>query len=178
MKQLNEGLHYHDMENQITPILGIDQFKSKIGDDSEIIVLNFIVKYQAVGEDLVDWLERGYDWIIDAEVSPGEVLDGKFYVYAEMNRRGTAPRRIIEMLEDLETLTDISIDNWKIKIDDKTLDATRELLEQHMILNASEYKRQKDADLNEWREIAGLPQVNNTEYDDDIKAWQRTAGII
>jgi hypothetical protein len=178
MKQLNEGLHYHDMENQITPILGIDQFKSKIGDDSEIIVLNFIVKYQAVGEDLVDWLERGYDWIIDAEVSPGEVLDGKFYVYAEMNRRGTAPRRIIEMLEDLETLTDISIDNWKIKIDDKTLDATRELLEQHMILSASEYKRQKDADLNEWREIAGLPQVNNTEYDDDIKAWQRTAGII
>lgn len=178
MKQLNEGLQFNDMKNQITPVLGIDQFKSRIGEDSEIIVLNFIVRYQAVGDDLVDWLERGYDWIIDAETSPGEVLDGKYYVFTEMNRRSTAPRRIWEMLDDLETLCAIPAEQWKIKIDDNTFDASKENLEKNLILSPAQYTQKKESELNEWREIAGLPQISHGDYDDDIKAWQRTAGII
>lgn len=179
MKHLNEGLNYKDMINHVTPILGIDQFKSHIGDDSDIIVLNFIVSGEAVGEDLMDWLERGYDWIIDAEVSPGEVLDKKFYVFAEMNRTTSASKRIIELLDDLYTLTDIKTDEWKLKIDDKKYPATEENITSHVSLSPSQYKENTESELNEWREIAGIPTVRTHDKDDeDILVWKRQAGII
>lgn len=165
------------MVGQVTPILGIDEFQSQIGDDSDIMVLNFIVNAQEVGNDLVDWLERGYDWIIDAEVSPGEVLDKKYYVFAELNRRSTAPRRIMELLDDLNTLTDIKAKDWQIKVDDKKYPASIESISEHVLLTPVEYKNRDEGDLNEWREIAGLPIVSTHEEDSEILEWKRKAGI-
>lgn len=179
MTQLNESLNYHDMKGHVLPQLGIDQFSSKIGDDADLITLNFIVDSKQVAEDLADWLERGYEWIIDADTSPGEVLHKKYYVFAELNRRSTAPRRIIEILDDLETLTDIEVEKWKLKIDRGLHEANKENIEKFVILDSDEYKRQKEEGLNEWRNLAGLPHTQVfTEYDEDIKNWQRQAGII
>lgn len=166
------------MVDQVTPVLGIDEFQSRIGEDSDIMVLTFIVAGQDVGGDLVDWLERGYDWIIDAEVSPGEVLDKKYYVFAEMNRRSTAAKRIMEMLDDLNTLTDIKADDWELSIDDKKYPATIEAIQSHVALTPSQYKKGQEGELNEWREIAGLPTVKIYEDDPDLVVWKRTAGII
>ncbi len=61
------------MEDQLIPLLGIDEFKARLGEDQDIITLNFVIKSKEAGDDLVIWLERGYDFILDAEVSPGEV---------------------------------------------------------------------------------------------------------
>lgn len=176
-KVINEGLSYLDMESHVTPIIGIDQFKSKIGEDSDIIVLNFIVDGEKVGEDLVDWLERGYDWIIDAELSPGEVLDKKYYVFAEMNRRSTAARRIIEVLEDLKTLTGFELDDWSVKVDNKRFPASVENIEQKIILNPSEYSQDSDEELNEWRDMAGINRTTTPQIDEELLAMQRQARI-
>lgn len=166
------------MVDQVTPVLGIDEFQSRIGEDSDIMVLNFIVSGQDVGGDLVDWLERGYDCIIDAEVSPGEVLDKKYYVFAEMNRRSSSAKRIMEMLDDLNTLTDIKADEWEFSIDGKRMPATVEAIQAHVALTPSEYKKGHEGELNEWREIAGLPTVKIHEDNPDLMDWKRTAGII
>lgn len=176
--KLTEGLEYMDMENQVTPILGIDEFKSNIGEDSEMIVLNFIVSSKQAGEDLVNWFERGYEWIVDAEISPGEVLDKKYYVFVEMDRRSSAPKRIFEMLQDLTTLTGLKAENWKIKINDQKYPASVDELKKHMILSSTEYKADQEKDLNEWREIAGIPTINTSNKDEELLIWQRQAGII
>lgn len=175
---LVEGLNYKDMVDQVVPTLLIDEFKSRIGEDSDIIVLTFIVNGEKVGNDLVDWLERGYEWIIDAEVSPGEVLDKKYYVFAEMNRRSSASKRIIEILEDLYTLTDIKIGDWNLKIGGKKYPATVDTIEKHLELNPAKYNNEKEHELNEWREIAGLKTVKTYTEDSDILEWKRKAGII
>lgn len=167
-----------DMVDQVTPILGIDEFQSQIGDDSEIITLNFIVSGEDVGNDLVDWLERGYDWIIDAQVSPGEVLDKKYYVFADLNRRSTAPRRIMEILDDLYTLTGIKSDRWQLKIDSKRVAASREAIEQGIKLTPGDYRNSREEELNEWRTMAGLKEVSVFNTDDpDLDHWKRIAGI-
>jgi hypothetical protein len=176
--QITEGLNYKDMEGQVTPIFDIDQFKSQIGEDSDIIVLNFIVSGKDVGDDLVAWFERGYDWIIDADVSPGEVLDKKFYVFAEMNRTSTAPRRIMELLDDLHTLTDIKKDDWKVKIGDNKYPATEENISELVPCSAAKYKEKNESELNEWRQIAGLPTVTVHQSDKELIAWKRRAGIM
>ncbi len=178
MTYLTEGLNYQDMKNHVVPLLSIDEFKSRIGNDKDIIVLTFVVSAEAVGNDLVDWLERGYDWIIDAEISPGEVLDKKYYVFAEMNRRSSAAKRIIELLEDLYTLTDIKVDSWRLKIEDKKYPATQDTIKRFVKLNSADYANSEEGELNEWREMAGIPTVKTYESDVDIQEWQRRAGII
>lgn len=177
-KLLTESLSYMDMKDHVTPILGIDEFDSQIGENSDIITLNFIVDGESVGNDLVDWLERGYEWIIDSDISPGEVLDKKFYVFAELNRSSTAPKRIIELIDDLETLTGLKEKDWSVKINGKRIPASEDNIKKHIILKPQEYKERLEKDLNEWREIAGIPQKKSIVKDEEILQWQRQAGII
>jgi len=126
--KLTESLEQGDMAEQLTPTLTIDEFSSRTGSDSDIITLAFILASKMAAEDLVNWFERGYEWIIDAEVSPGQVLDKKYYVFAELNRRSSAPKRIIELLDDLKTLTNKDVDEWTIKLEDHKFPATLENL--------------------------------------------------
>lgn len=177
-RQLNESLNHMDMEDEVVPLLGIDEFKSRLGEDDDIITLNFIVKSEAAGEDLVIWLERGYEFIIDAETSPGEVENGKYYVFAEINRRPSSPRKIMELLDDLETLTGLKTDDWSLKIKHDRYPATRENIERHIPLTANDYRSRNESELNEWREIAGVKTRKTYEHDDEILAMQRAARII
>jgi hypothetical protein len=178
MRQLNESLEPMSMEDQILPTVCVDKYKSKIGDDDELVVLSFTVKQKAVGEDLSEWFEKGYDWIIDAEISPGEISDSRYLVFVEINRRTAVPDRICELLEDLQTLTNMSCEDWAVEIDGEEYPAEPEVLRKHIITSPHEYRMQKDNELNEWRERAGLKTKSTYIADDEIKAWQRQAGIL
>jgi hypothetical protein len=179
MKQLNEGLGYKDMEHQVTPTVGIDLYKSKIGRDSDIATLSFTVKSRAVADDLVDWFERGYDWIIDADTSPGEVVDGKYYVFVETNRRTALPARVLELIGDLETLTGLRPKDWELIIDDERYPATEEEISERIALSPHAYREQTETALNEWREIAGVTTVGTYETNDEsLRQIQRQAGIL
>lgn len=175
---LTESLSYMDMKDHVTPILGIDEFDSQIGDNSDIITLNFIVDGDSVGNDLVDWFERGYEWVIDSDISPGEVLDKKFYVFVELNRSSTAPKRIMELLDDLETLTGLTSEDWEIKLSNKKMPASEENIKKNLITRPQEYKERLEKDLNEWRNIAGISHKKTIIEDEEILNWQRQAGII
>jgi hypothetical protein len=177
---INESLQYLDMEHQVYPILGVDQYKSKIGDDSEFVTIDFTVKSKSVTEDLVIWLERGYDWIIDSEESPGEVKNNQYLVFAEMNRRTWVPKRIMELLFDFETLTGIKAGEWKLRIGEKLYPATEQNIKDHVTLSPHEYRIDRESELNEWREMAGLDTVSiyETDRDQDLLEMKRQAGII
>jgi hypothetical protein len=92
---LTEGLDFHAMEGQVIPLVTVDEYAAKMGKDSDIVTLSFIVKSEAAGNDLVDWFERGYDWVLDASLSEGEVEPNRWLVFVEMNRRSTVPNIII-----------------------------------------------------------------------------------
>lgn len=177
--RLDESLNYLDMEDKVSPVLSIDEFKSTIGEDKDIIVLTFITSAKPVAEDLVNWLERGYDFILDAETSPGEVLDKKYYVFAEFNRRKSAPFRIIEIISDLKTLTNLSVEDWEVKISGKKYPLTKEIIEKLVPLSPTDYSRIHDEELNEMRKIAGLkPSSTYDSSDEELKAMQRQAGVL
>ena len=88
---INEGLDYHDLEGIVMPVLSVDEYSAQMGKDSEIVTLAFTVNNKKAGEDLSDWFERGYDFVLDAQVSDGELSTGKYLVFVEMNRRTTVP---------------------------------------------------------------------------------------
>lgn len=174
---LAEGLKYLDMENQVIPLIGVDEFRSSIGEDDDMITIHFLVKGKRVADDLAEWFERGYDWVIDAEPSPGEVTDGRWIVFVEMNRRSNTPKQIMEMIDDLETLTGIKSEGWQMKIGDKKEAASVEFMKKNLTLSPHEYRATQEEPLNEWREIAGIETVSTYNNDEEMKAMKRRAGI-
>jgi hypothetical protein len=194
-KVLVEGLDHLDFENQIIPIVSVDEYEARSGENDEIITFAFIVKGKAVGEDLCDWIIKGYDYVNDCEVSEGELMANRFVVFVETNRRSKAPERLLEILEDLETLTGLSLDQWTVKIGDEEHEPDLNTLKQNMITIPLEYREQNedsedgdeeiidvedidDGDLNEMRNIAGLPNANvYKEKDSLLKDFIAKAGL-
>ena len=98
---LFEGLELGDLARLIHPELHVDEFKSKLGDDQDVIVLSFKVDTKEPANDLVAFIEKGYDWIIDADISSGEMDDGSYIVFVEMDRSEKAPEEIMDLMSDL-----------------------------------------------------------------------------
>jgi hypothetical protein len=177
-KIINEGLDYLDMENQVNNKVSVDEYAAKTGSDDDTITLAFTVKGQLASTDLVDWFERGYDFVIDAQPSDGEISVGKYLVFVEMNRRSKAPARIIEMLTDLETLTGIKINEWIVEVDGEEYDADEDVLKQVMKLSPHEYRLESEEGLNEMRQLSGMETTKQfNEQDADIKHFKSLAGL-
>lgn len=179
LKLLNEGLDYHDMVDMIDPYISVDEYAAKMGKDSDVVTLSFIVNSKLAGQDLVDWFERGYDWILDASLSDGEISVGKHLVFVEMNRRSSVPGRIVELVEDLKTLTGMDPSDWTVMVDDEEYDADEEVLKQVITISPHEYRveKEKEEELNEMRNIAGLNNVSIHEQDAYIKNLKSIAGL-
>ena len=79
------GLRAADLKNMVYDIFEIDSFKSKMGDDRDIVTLAFSVKEKEAAKDLENFLEKGYDFILDADATAGEQSDGTYKVFVEMN---------------------------------------------------------------------------------------------
>jgi hypothetical protein len=175
---INEGLDYLDMMGQINPVLSVDEYKAKMGKDSDIVTLAFLVNSEEAGKDLVDWFERGYDWILDSSVSEGELRPGKYLVFVEIKRRMAVPERILELIEDLETLTDLPIKDWTIEVDEEEYDPEVEVLRQVITTSPHEYRIKEEGELNEMRKRAGVDTVKlYGEPDQDLKNYISMAGL-
>ena len=175
---INEGFDYHDLVNQILPEIQVDEYSAKMGDDDEIVTLSFTVKGRQVGEDLVDWLERGYDYVLDAQVSDGELSSGKYLVFVELNRRRSVPERICEIIEDMETLTDLPLKEWTIKVNDESYDADIEQLKSVIVLSPHQYRIDNEEDLNEMRNLSGIESKKIFgEPDNELKNYLAKAGL-
>ena len=179
---LNEGLDYHDLEGQMIPTVTVDEYAAHMGEDSEIVTLAFTIKSEAAGNDLVDWFERGYDFVLDAQVSEGEVKPGQYLVFVEMNRRSSVPKRIIELLDDLETLTAIPVKDWTIIVDEEEHSPEEEVLKQVITISPHDYREEvevEEEELNEMRERAGLEVkvIHADKQDAEIKAFKSMAGL-
>jgi len=107
------GLQRGDLSHLVYDIFEIDSFRSKMGDDKDIIVCSFTVKDKQPAEDLMNFVEKGYEFVLDSAVSPGELDDGMYRVFVEMRRDKNAPENIQEMLYGIGELTDI--DRFKFR---------------------------------------------------------------
>lgn len=104
---VNEGLKAGDLEGVISKKFSVDQFKSKMGEDKNIIVLAFTVEGQAAAKDLERFAETGYTEVLDADATPGTLEDGKHRVFIEMARVEQVDQHIKRFLQDLGKLANI-----------------------------------------------------------------------
>lgn len=174
---LSEALEYKDMVGMIKPTIHVDEFASKMGDDEDIIVISFYVRSEQVARDLVDWFEKGYDWVMDADRSPGEIRPGRYLVYVEMRRRSTAGAKLSVMLDDLGTLTEFSVDDWNMTYQDQTVPFSVDSFDRMVPRSPRDYRERTNQGLNEIRIAAGLNPEIKIDKTAEIKSLQSAAGI-
>jgi len=107
MTLVNEGLKAGDLEGVVSKRFTADQFKSKMGDDRNIMVLAFSVDGQAPAKDLERFAETGYKEVLDADATPGSLEDGKHRVFIEFARIESVDQHVRKFLDDLSKLTNI-----------------------------------------------------------------------
>ena len=103
--KLNEDLSTNDLIDLVDPIFEIDSYKSKMGSDTDICVLSFTVEELDPANDLMNFFEKGFDFVLDADVSAGEVEDGKYKVFVEIERNKDLRKNINELVYGLKSLT-------------------------------------------------------------------------
>jgi hypothetical protein len=109
MQIVKEGLKAGDLDGVVSKRFSVDQFKSKMGDDKNIMVLAFTVDGMAPAKDLERFAETGYKEVLDADATPGTLEDGKHRVFVEFARVEQVDQHIRKFLDDLKKLTNIEI---------------------------------------------------------------------
>lgn len=112
---LFEGLEQDDLARLVHPKVHMDEFKSKMGDDADILVISFKVKEKDPANDLMSFIERGYDWVLDADVSTGELEDGDYLVFVELERNPEAAKQVTALVSDILNLTGQKLSEWKFQ---------------------------------------------------------------
>ena len=168
-KNLNEGLEYKALKEMIKPTLHVDEFSSKMGDDDDIAVVSFYVTDDRAADDLVSWFEKGYDFVLDSDRSPGEIDPNRYLVYVEMRRRTNLVDNVQTMLDDLSTLCEHEGSNWTVTYGRNEFQFTPEAFKKHVPLSPKVYRSLKDSELNKMRNIAGLKEKSLGEHAQDVK---------
>ena len=109
MQIVKEGLKAGDLDGVVNRRFSVDQFKSKMGEDKNIMVLTFSVDGMAPAKDLERFAETGYKEVLDADATPGTLEDGKHRVFVEFARTEQVDQHIGKFLDDLKKLTNIEI---------------------------------------------------------------------
>ena len=107
MQIVNEGLKAGDLDGVVSKRFSVDQFKSKMGEDRNIMVLAFTVDGMAPAKDLERFAESGFKEVLDADATPGTLEDGKHRVFIEFARVEKVDQHIRKFLDDLKNLANI-----------------------------------------------------------------------
>jgi len=174
---LSESLAFKDLEGLMKPTVHVDEFSSKMGDDDDIIVVSFFVRDAQAAKDLMAWFEKGYDFVLDADKSPGEIKPNRFLVYVEIRRRSTAGQHVETLLNDLNTLTEYELDDWSMHYKGNSVPFTRDTFDSMVPTSPRAYRERSDKELNEVRVSAGLPYKQIYETDAELKSLQTAAGL-
>jgi len=167
-------LNVGDLNGLLRTKVHVDEFESKMGKDEDIIVISFKLRYQDPAKDLVNFLEKGYEWILDADVSAGTVSDGSWIVFVESQRRPSITKNLLELLDDLESLTgnDPSEYIFRYKNDTSYTALTTDSFEDTVPLTPREYRRRnKSQELQSMLSAAGVPTKESGDFSPGVKEF-------
>ena len=184
-RQFCEGLEHGDLNRLIHSKLHIDEFKSKMGDDADIVILSFKVGGKEPATDLMNFIERGYDWVLDADISSGELDDGEYLVFVELERNQKVPEHIMKLLSDLMNLTEQDIGEWQFQYRKSPIEfaLSEENLRKKVPLTPnnyiSQYGNEEEDDLENDIDSDEAPEIDagSAQAEKEVTAMQEAAGV-
>lgn len=193
-KLLRENLEMGDLKRLVHNELHIDEYKSKMGTDADVCVVSFKVSGKEPSADLVSFIEKGYDFVLDADVSSGEKEGGDYLVFVELERTDKLPEQIIEIMDDIMNLTEQNLEDWRVRYYKSVTDheLTKESLANIIPLTPEEYSAKYDKedeevdstepeditqDLDAMKAVAGVPVTTTAPVNDFTESLRVAAGL-
>jgi len=75
-----------------------------MGNDEDVVVLSFRAKDKFPAIDMMEFIEKGYPAVLDADMSTGEESDGQYAVFVELERNDKLPEELNTLLSGLTKL--------------------------------------------------------------------------
>jgi hypothetical protein len=164
MNTITESLKANDLRHFVNKVFTIDSFKSKIGDDIDVVVLCFEVDDEDPAKDLENFIEMGYDFVLDADVSPGETDDGNYKVFVELERGRHVAEQTREILDGIEKLSGINDFRFRYFKSFKSQEATEENLAAAIPTNKEAYE-----EVTKRFRMENFSNFFSNSYSDNIK---------
>lgn len=115
---LKENIHHNDLSDLVNTTISVDQYKSKLGEDENIVVVAFVVMDIEPAQELSQFLETGHE-AFDIDVSTGPNADGHYSVYVEIERNSSSFETINNIVKDVSradnSFTDIKFTSYENK---------------------------------------------------------------
>lgn len=174
-----EGFEVGDLQLVLEPKLHIDEFRSKMGKDSEICVISFLINDRQAAIDLVDFFERGYDFILDCDISDSELRPGSYLVFVEFQRRRRLIQQLQKIISDLSASAQLNMKDWKFRYmgEEDYHSLTPENLLKYVPLFPRAYNERFNQPIEEVRTLAGLKNEKFIPQDPMIEQLMFNAGI-
>jgi hypothetical protein len=162
---LREG----DLRDFVEDIFEIDSYQSKMGEDRNIITLSFTCKDKQPATDLANFLEKGYNFILDADVTAGEQSDGNYRVFVELQREKRAHENITEILDGIGKLANIDKFKYRYYKDFQSKEATIENMESSVPLDPDQYGQiANESNLRNFKNFFNRSFVEDIDMHDEI----------
>jgi len=163
------GLREGDLKDMVYDIFEIDNYKSKMGSDEEIVTLSFSVYDKKAAEDLSSFFEKGYSFILDADATSGEQSDGTYKVFVEIERDKHSPDNIMELADGLRKLAELDRIKFRYYKNFKSLELNDDNLSEKLPLDPENYGiKVNESNLENYKNFFNKSFVENVDMWDDI----------
>lgn len=158
------GLQANDLRSLVYDIFEIDSYKSKMGEDKDIVVLSFSVKSQEPANDLMNFLEKGYPFVLDSDVTSGEQPDGTYKVFVEMERGREIPDQITEIVDGVKKLADLDELKFRYYKSFDSLNADAQSIAETVPMDSEGYEiRVNENNLNNYKNFFNKSYLDSIE---------------
>ena len=174
---ITESLKANDLRHFVKKVFEIDSFKSKIGDDRDVVVLSFTVDHEDPAKDLENFIEMGYEFVLDADVSPGEMDDGTYKVFVELERGRHVASEIVQIINGIEKLTGEDKMRFRYFKSFRSQDATEENLASAVPTDGDAYEvATQRAKLDNFQEFFSNSYADELKLIDESISFKRIYG--
>lgn len=173
MNNLHEGLKNKDLKDLVNSQFEVDTFRSKMGSDEDVSVLSFDVTGHQAAADLVNFIEKGYDFVLDADVSSGEVENNIFKVFVEIERGPKLIRNIEDLIYGIGELCDCG--DWKFRYYKDNDSKPFSEISKNIPTNAQAYRLKVDAVFeNDMRFFFRRTPLDYIMLEDNVLSFKRS----
>ena len=163
------GLRAGDLASLVYHIFEIDSYASKMGDDKNIVTLSFSVKSKEPADDLVKFLESGYSFILDSDVTSGEQSDGTYKVFVELERDSSANEHIIEITDGIKKLASLDALKFRYYKNWRSNPLSLEALNEVVPLDPDNYGiKVTESNMDNYKNFFNRSYVESVDMLDDI----------
>jgi hypothetical protein len=167
----------NDLKGFVENIITIDTYKSKMGEDKDVAVVGFRVKDRLPALDLMEFIERGYGFVLDADISSGEESDGQYSVFVELERNRRLPENIEKMLKGVTNL--LGDTDWRYRYykDFKSKPLTAESLSETVPCSPEAYQTHlQESRLKTIKDFLVQSAYDKIELDGNMMTFRRPFG--